>query len=196
MIIGHIGVALATRSQWRRIPLAALLLATFAPDLLRELLAVFLLPLKQTNLYSHALPWSVLLAFVAATVALAVMRDRTSAVVVFGVVLSHIALDMISGNKPLWNSGPEGIDLGHVEQAELLVETVLLLSGWYLLRRVATPAWTRNWAVPAFLIVLQAVALLGSISQRPYATRCLASPLGACTDNTWITKRWATTPFW
>ena len=196
MIIGHVGVAFAAKWRWPRISLAALLLATFAPDILRELLAAFLMPLAQANLYSHGLPWSALLAIGAGALAWAVLKDRTAGFVVFWMVLSHVALDMISGNKPLWNNGPEGIDLGHVEQVELVVESFLLLMGWYLLRRVAVPRWLKQWSVPVLLIALQVVSLAGSISQRPYASRCLASPLAACSEDSWITKRWETTPFW
>jgi hypothetical protein len=196
MIIGHIGVAFAAKSRWQRVPLFALLVATFAPDVLRELLAAFLLPLKETNLYSHGLPWSVLLALVAGTLAWAALRDRTAVFVVMGVVLSHVALDMISGSKPLWNNGPEGMDLGRVEQVELLAEATLLLVGWRLLRRVELRGWITHRWLPTLLIAIQAIVLVGSISQRPYATRCLASPLGACTGDTWLTTRWETTPFW
>jgi len=196
MIIGHVGVAFAAKWRWPRIPLPALLLATFAPDILREVLAAFLLPLAQTNLYSHGLPWSALLAFASGALAWAALRDRTASIVVFGIVLSHVALDMISGNKPLWYGGPRGIDLGHVEQVEFIVEATLLFLGWRLMRRVEMPRWTRQPWLPAILIAIQGVMLLGSISQRPYATRCLASPLGSCTDDNWITKRWETTPFW
>jgi hypothetical protein len=196
MIIGHVGVAFAAKWRWRRIPLGALLVATFAPDILRSLLSAFLLPNKQTNLYSHGLPWSALLAIAAGALAWAALRDRTAFVVVFGVVLSHVALDMISGNKPLWSNGPEGIDLGHVEQVEFIVEAALLMIGWRLMRRIDVPVWMKQLWLPTILIAIQAVVLLGSISQRPYATRCLASPLAACTDDTWITTRWETTPFW
>ena len=196
MIIGHVGVAFAAKWRWRRIPLGALLVATFAPDILRALLAAFLMPLDRANLYSHGLPWSALLAVGAGALAWAALRERTAFFVVFGVVLSHVALDMISGNKPLWSNGPNGIGVGHVEQVEFIVEAALLLVGWRLMRRIEMPSWTKQRWLPAVLIAMQGLLLLGSISQRPYATRCLASPLGACTDDTWITKRWLTTPFW
>ncbi|MEO5816864.1 MAG: hypothetical protein ABIT20_16450 [Gemmatimonadaceae bacterium] len=196
MIIGHIGVAFAATSRWRRVPLFALLVATFAPDIQRELLAALGLSLQQTNLYSHALPWSAALALGAGALTWAALRDRTSVLVVMAVVLSHVALDMISGSKPLWSNGPEGVNLGRVEQVELLVETTLLLVGWRLWRRDTKRGWMTHRWVPTLLVAIQAVVLIGSISQRPYATRCLASPLGTCTGDTWITTRWETTPFW
>ena len=197
MIIGHIGVAFGAKWRWRRVPLAALLVATFAPDILREVFAAAGFPWRQSNFYSHALPWSAILAVVAGALAWKALQDGTAGLVVFGVVLSHVALDMISGNKPLWSNGPTGLDFEHVEQVELIIESGLMLVGWYLLRRAEQSRWAEHWTLPTFLIAFQMVYLLGSISQRPYATRCLASPLGACTDASLLTKRWNTTaPFW
>jgi hypothetical protein len=196
MIIGHVGVAFAARWRWPRLPLSALLLATFAPDMLRAVLAAFQFPVVQANFYSHALPWSALLALAAGALAWAALRDGTSSLVIAAVVMSHVALDMLSGNKALWKNGVEGIDLGHVEQVELLLESALLLGGWYFLRRASAPTWLKRWWVPALLIAFQAASLAGSISQRPYASRCLASPLAACTDGSLMTRRWETTPFW
>lgn len=197
MIIGHIGIAFGAQRRWQRIPLAALLVATFAPDILRVVFAAAGFPWRQTNFYSHALPWSAILGVIAGGLAWKWLQNGTAALVVFGVVMSHVALDMISGNKPLWSNGPMGLDLEHVEQAELIVESGLMLAGWYLLHRSERTRWTAHWTVPAFLIAFQMVYLLGSISQRPYATRCFAAPIGACTDASLITKRWNTTgAFW
>ena len=195
MIIGHIGVAFAARWRWR-IPLGALLVATFAPDLLREVFAAAGFPWRETNLYSHALPWSAILAAAAGAVAWKALEDRTAGTVIFATVLSHIALDMISGNKPLWRNGPTGRGLERVEQVELILEAGLMLAGWYLLRRTRQPRWAVHWSLPLFLIAFQTADLLGSISRRPYNTRCLASPLGRCTGGSVIARRWNTTPFW
>ncbi|MEO8334562.1 MAG: hypothetical protein ABI664_06305 [bacterium] len=196
MIIGHVGVAFAAKSRWPRIPLSALLVATFATDILRVPLELLHLTLEQATLYSHALPWSAILAVIAGALAWAVQRDRTTFVVVFGVVLSHVALDLISGNKFLWNGGPRGIQLGLVEPLELLVEASIMLAGWMLLRRATHSKWLKHWSMPVVLIAVQIASVMGSISQRPYATRCLVAPLRSCTDDSWLTKRWETTPFW
>jgi hypothetical protein len=196
MIIGHVGVAFAAKARWQRIPLTALLVATFATDILREVLGALRLPPWQTTLYSHALPWSAILAVVAGALAWAALRDRSAFFVVFGVVLSHVALDLISGSKPLWNNGPQGIHLGMVEPLELMIEVAIMLAGWYQLRRVTTSRWLKQWPVPALLVLLQVGSVVGSISQRPYATRCLVAPLSTCTGDSWLTKRWETTPFW
>ena len=196
MIIGHIGVALAAKWRWPRIPLVAILAATFAPDILRLALAATGLNFQATNLYSHALPWCVLLAVATATLAWSTLHDRTAALVLGVIVLSHVALDAVSGHKPLWRNGPVGLDTGSFAQLELVVEAALVIAGWMLLRRVRAPRWATRRAVPLLLIVVQMISALGSISQRPYNSRCLAYPMGACTDDSPLTRRWETTPFW
>jgi hypothetical protein len=196
MIIGHVGVAFAAKARWPRIPLGALLVATFATDILRELLGALSFPPSQATVYSHALPWSVLLAACAGALAWIALRDRTAFLVVFGVVLSHVLLDLISGNKPLWSGGPRGIHLAMVEPIELFIETAIMLAGWYRLRRNASQSWLRHWAVPALLFIVQVGSVVGAISQRPYATRCLVSPMGTCSGGSLLTRRWETTPFW
>lgn len=196
MIMGHVGVAFAAKAPWRRIPLTALLLASFAPDILRELLATFHLSQDQVNLYSHGLPWSALLALAVGAAGWAALRDREAFAVLFALVISHIALDMISGRKVLWSHGPQGINASRNAPMELLIEGALLFGGWLLLRRTPGPRWTRHWSVPSLLLAVLIVSLLGTISQRPYATRCLASPMAACTDASLMTRRWDTAPFW
>jgi len=56
---------------------------------------------------------------------------------------------------------------------ELVVESFLLLTGWYLAEASGSARWLKHWSVPVLLIALQVVSLAGSISQRPYASRCL-----------------------
>src|ERR1700737_3102082 len=101
MIIGHIGVALAAKWRWPRTPLGALLVASLAPDILRAILAAAGLRWQQTNFYSHALPWILILAVVAGGLAWKALHDRTAGLVVGAVVVSHIVLDLISSDKPL-----------------------------------------------------------------------------------------------
>ncbi|MEP6730412.1 MAG: hypothetical protein ABJE10_07235 [bacterium] len=196
MIIGHVGVAFAAKWRWPRLPLGALLAATFAPDLLRACLALTGMPWQRSNPYSHGFPWSAILAVGAGILAWRILRDRTAGVVVFGLVVAHIALDMVSGNKQLWANGPAGIDLGSFEQLELVIEAALLLTGWTLMRRLTRPRWATHWSVPTLLLAVQTITLAGSISQRPYDIRCLSYPISPCTNRSVITKRWVTTPFW
>lgn len=196
MIIGHIGVALGAKRAWPRLPLILLLGSTFAPDLWREVLAAAGLHWRLTNLYSHALPWSLALALLAGGLAWLVRRDRTAGMVVAGLVASHILLDMISGDKPLWSGNTVGLAVQNFQQLELVIEATLLLVGWKLVWRMYGTGRSARWALPVMLIVFQAGYLLGAISQRPYLTRCLAWPMGPCSDTSWLTMKWDTPPFW
>ncbi|MEO7457513.1 MAG: hypothetical protein ABIY52_14710 [Gemmatimonadaceae bacterium] len=197
MIIGHIGAAIGARRRWPAIPVAALLAATFLPDLVRKLLenTVFLSP--DADFHSHALPWSLLLAVGAGGVAWLATRSRVTALVICGVVLSHVALDMISGTKALWAGGPTGFNVRAFAPLELVVESTLVIAAWRYLRQgsASRPWYASSW-MPVALVVLEAVLLAGSISQRPYLSRCIGHPALQCDGGMFLTRRWDTGPFW
>jgi hypothetical protein len=197
MIIGHIGVAYLAKARWPRVPLGALLFASFAPDILREVFASMGLEWRQTNLYSHGLPWCLLLAAASGVMAWKALADRTrtAGVVVAGLVLVHIALDLISGKKDMGPGGLIGLDLESFQQFELLLEGGLLLGGWWMMRRVVAPRWATRRTMPAALLLLEATYLAGSMSLRPYKTKCLASPMTECTGKSLLTRKWNTRPF-
>jgi hypothetical protein len=197
MIIGHIGVAYAAKARWPRVPLGALLLASLSPDILREVFASAGLDWRQTNLYSHGLPWCLLLAAAAGLLAWKALADRTrmAGIVVAGLVLLHVALDLVSGNKDMGPGGPVGLYLESFQQLELVIESGLLLAGWWMMRRAVAPRWATHWVMPVALILLEATYLAGSMSMRPYKTRCLASPMAECSDRSLLTRKWNTRPF-
>lgn len=180
MIIGHVGVAYAARARWTRIPFALLVAATMAPDLLRLGLMPLGLGFQRLNLYSHAFPWSVALAAGAGAVVWAIWRDRVWALVIAAVVLSHIALDVISGRKPLWIGGPTGLDLQRFQQLEFAIEGLLLFVGWRTLRRRAPHRAITRRVVLAALLAGHAVYLATTLMERPYATRCIEYPIQPC----------------
>lgn len=198
MIIGHIGVAFAAKGRWPLVPLGALLVATLAPDFLREVFALAGFGWRQTNLYSHGVPWSVILAAAAGLLAWKAFaaRTRTAGVVVAGLVVAHIALDLISGHKDMGPGAPVGLYVESFQQLELVIESGLVLVGWRVMRRGGAPRWATHWGMPALLILLETTYLAGTMSLRPYSTRCLASPVAACTDGSWLTMKWNTRPFW
>jgi hypothetical protein len=185
MLIGHLGPACAARARWADIPMGWLLVATMAPDLARLALSVSSNASRlDLNQYTHYLPWSLALAAVVALLAWSVRRDRRTAVVVGVVVLSHVALDMISGRKPLWWGGPMGLDVQQYQQLEFVIEAVLLVAGWRLLRRAERRSFFAHRGVLAALLVIEAVYLTKSLLDRPYATRCIEYPLQPC----WIRR--------
>jgi hypothetical protein len=182
MIIGHVGVAFAARWRWPRIPLGWLVGASLAPDILRGLLGLTGMPWRVTNLYSHTLPWSALLAGAFALLAWAILRDARAAVVVFALVASHIALDFLSGRKELWVTGPTGLNLEEVEQVEFLLECVMAWIGWRLIRGTSAPRWVTSRSLLLLMFVVQAQYLLFSYYSRPWLTRCVIYPFAPCPD--------------
>jgi hypothetical protein len=184
MLIGHLGLAYAARARWRDIPVAWLAAATFAPDLARLTLQAAGVDRWDLNLYTHLLPWSLLLAGALALLAWSVGHNARWAIVIGALVLSHIGLDMISGHKPLWIGGPMGLDVQRYQQLEFVIEAALLVVGWRLLRRAEQGTQLARRSVLAALLVVEAVYLGKSLLDRPYATRCIEYPVQPC----WIRR--------
>jgi hypothetical protein len=185
MLIGHLGPAFAARARWADIPMGWLVGATMVPDLARLALSATPAAARMDlNQYTHFLPWSLLLAAAVGFLAWLVRRDRTTALVVGALVLSHVALDMISGRKPLWWGGPMGLDLQEYQQVELVIEAALLVAGWRSLRRVERRSIVARRSVLAALLLVEALYLRATFLARPYATRCIEYPLRPC----WIRR--------
>ena len=180
VLIGHVGAAFAARRRWPAAPLGWLLCASFAPDVWRIALADSGYRWWPSNTYSHALPWSGIIALVVGSMAWPVLRDGRAALVIAGLSASHVALDMISGWKPLWVGGPVGLDLYHVEQAEFALEGILAWAGWRLLRPTTVPGWVARRRMLVFLLAVQAVYSWTAYRSRPAATRCWTYPFAPC----------------
>lgn len=182
MIIGHLGVAFASRARWPRMSVYWLLLATMAPDILRFVLLAGGMSRGYATLYSHVLPWSALLAIALGLVAFTFARDRSVAVVTLIVVLSHIVLDAVSGQKAIWDGSPPGLNAQRYVQLEFVIEGALAWWGWRLLRRSQSPTWLSRRSVLATLLAFEAAFQWWTLEQRPYATRCWVWPLESCWD--------------
>ena len=180
MIIGHFGVAFAARARWPRISVYWLMFASVAPDLLRPALAATGMPMGFTTRYSHLLPWSLYLALVLGTVAFVMYRDFGAGVISALVVLSHIALDAISGQKALWDGSPPGLNAQHYMQLEFVIEGAICWWGWWLLRRSPSPTWLSRRSVLVALLLFEGLFQVWRLEQRPYATRCWVWPLKSC----------------
>jgi hypothetical protein len=180
MIIGHLGVAFATRARWPRLSIYWLLVATMAPDLYRAVLASAGMSMWATTRYSHVLPYSALFALVLGVMALAFFRSWHAGQITVVVVLSHILLDAVSGQKALWDGGPAGLNAQRYQQLELVIEAAICWWGWRLLRRSPSPTWLSRRSVLAALLAFEAVFQAWSLNQRPYATRCWVWPLESC----------------
>jgi hypothetical protein len=156
LIIGHVGVASASRAVRRDAPIVLLLLATFAPDLLDGAYSIAGI-CSPFGVYSHSLPVIAILAAVGALVALYVTGSVTTALVVAGVVVTHLALDLITGEKMLWPQGPiVGLHVYQWPVADLAIEVPLIVCGWALLRRSGSgPAWASSRAALVMLLAAQ-----------------------------------------
>jgi membrane-bound metal-dependent hydrolase YbcI (DUF457 family) len=134
MYIGHVGVALAAKRMRPSIALAALLVATYTPDWVDSGLCLVRVSNPQ-GMLSHSIPAIALLALVGFAVYALHTRDWAAALLVAGVILSHMLLDWITGDKPTWPGGPMiGLGLYRYPVADFIVEGLLIVIGVALYR--------------------------------------------------------------
>src|SRR5260221_12849383 len=104
MIVGHIGAAFAARRRWPHVSLAILIVASLLPDLLRVLFLPFGLFSQQSNVYTHGVPWIVLIAAASGLIAWRALRSTSAGVAVPALGLSHVLLELASGADELWRA--------------------------------------------------------------------------------------------
>jgi len=158
VVTGHLAFAYAARARWPRATIVPLLLASIVPDL-----ADFVLPQGDQcrtacGLYTHAFPAVIVLAVAVAWLAWQIWHRQTTALLSGAMVLLHVAGDLITGDKPFWPGGMNlGFGLYRVQAADFVLETALVIAGWYLLRRTANaPKFAVHPATLATLIAAQA----------------------------------------
>ena len=156
MYIGHVGAALAAKRVRASIGLLALLVATYTPDWVDGglCLAGFYNPML-----SHSVPAVVLFSLVGFALYALKTRDLPAALVVAGVIFSHMLLDWVTGYKPTWPGGPMiGLDLYSNPVADFIVEGVLIVIGALLYARTLPPRqrpWIDMSIMLGALLVLQ-----------------------------------------
>lgn len=154
MIVGHIGVAAATRSVWRRTSLPWLLVACVSPDIVDVVLALAGV-CNPYGLYSHTIHSVVLQAAMLGGAALLVTGSRATAFGSALMVFLHLPPDLITGHKIYWPGGPMlGLYVYQWPLLDFLIEAPILIIGWWLLRRSpGAPRWA-TWVL--VLVVLLA----------------------------------------
>jgi hypothetical protein len=169
VITGHLGIAAAVRSRWPAASLLWLLPASIAPDLLDVVLAL-LGVCNPYGLYSHSVPAAALLAVVLGGAAFLGTGSRTTGLAVAALVLLHLPADMITGNKIFWPGGPLiGLDLYSHPVLDFVLEALIALGGWWLLRRAAAvPRWAAVGVAACALVLVQA-AFDGAVLHKPSA---------------------------
>lgn len=156
MITGHLGIAGAAHAARRDSSLVWLLVASMAPDLV-DALFVAVGSCNPHGLYSHTVPAAALLAVVLGAVSYFVTGRRATGVLVAALVLAHLPPDFLTGHKLFWPGG-ELIGLGLYEHpvADFVLEALLVLAGWSLLRsRGWAPRWATGRAALVGLLVVQ-----------------------------------------
>ena len=84
-----------------------------------------------TAAWSHSLPAVCVLAAAFAALTLALRHCKKDAAVVALVCLSHVAVDYLTGHKPLWLGGPVvGLGLYKYQLIDFVIESAVVVVGW------------------------------------------------------------------
>ena len=144
MYVGHVGAALVAKSARTNIGLLALLVATYTPDWVDGGLCLAG-SYSSLGMLSHSVPAVVIFALIGFTLYACKTGDWTSALVIAGLIVSHMVLDWITGYKPTWPGGPRiGLRLYHHPVADFIVEAALIVAGAILYGRTLSPR-QRPW---------------------------------------------------
>jgi hypothetical protein len=192
MFIGHFGVALAAKKVAPRPSLGTLTLAALLVD---GIWPVFLLlgweqvaivpgitavtPLDFVWYpYTHSLVAGVLWGALLGGAYYLLRRDRTGALWLAALVLSHWILDFIAHRPdlPLWPGGPKfGLGLWYSVPATLIVEYALLALGAWLYASVTRPRdRAGTWALWTFVAALGGIYAASVFGPPPPSVQALA----------------------
>jgi hypothetical protein len=160
MYIGHVGAALAAKRFRASIGLFALLVATYAPDWVDGGLCLAGVS-NPDGMLSHSIPAVLLFALAGFTLYAVRSRDRASALIIAGLIVSHMVLDWITGYKPTWSGGPMiGLRLYGHPVADFVVEGLVIVAGALLYARTLPPR-RRPWIDVAIMLAALLVLQLG-----------------------------------
>lgn len=169
MIVGHVGIAAAAKSAWRRTSFPWLLVGCAAPDLVDVGFAIARV-CNPYGLYSHTVPAAALLAAVIGGTAFLTTDSRATGLATALMVLLHLPPDLITGHKIFWPGGPMlGLDVYGRPLLDFAIEAPILIAGWWMLRRSRSGPW---WATSALVLVV----LLGGQAVLDVAVRDGAKP--------------------
>lgn len=192
MFLGHFGVALAAKQVAPRPSLGTLVLAAQLAD---GLWPIFLLlgweevkiepgitavtPLLFVSYpYSHSIPADLIWAAVLGGGYYLLRRDRSGALWVAGLVLSHWVLDFVAHrpDMPVWPGGPSvGLGLWYSLPATLIVEYSIFGAGILVYTRATRPRDRQGsllfWA---FVLTLGAIYPLSLFGPPPPTVQALA----------------------
>ena len=204
VFVGHLAVALAANRASPRTPLAALVAATFALDLIWPVLLLAgvervrvapgitaFTPLAFEHYpWSHSLSMSVIWGVAAGRLAAARVGRLGSGVAVGLVVISHWLLDFLTHRPdlPLWPGGPEvGLGLWHSIPGTLLVEGALYAGAIAIYTRgTRARSAAGAWSLWSLVVFTGAIWISGPWGPPPPNARAVA----------WVALALWVFPFW
>lgn len=160
MYAGHLGVALAAKGLRREEPLATLIVASIATDLIVAGLDIGGVDVPE-GLSPHSIPGTLALGLAFGAIVFAFTRSGRRAAFVGLVVLLHTLADYVTSYIPTWPGGPRlGLFLYRFPIADLVIECAVILAGWWVYRRGLATEVRNSWATWAILTVLLACQAL------------------------------------
>jgi hypothetical protein len=174
VITGHLGIAGAAHAGRHDSSLPWLLGAAMAPDIV-DALFVVVGSCNPYGLYSHTLLAAALLAVVVGAVAYFATGQRATGWLAAVLVLAHLPADFITGRKLFWPGGElMGLRLYERPAADFVLEGLLVLLGWWLLRRQpSAPRWaTSRLALAALLVFQLSTDIAGSLRSGMKPSAC------------------------
>jgi len=179
VIAGHLGVAMAARARWSRVPLLVIAVAAIFPDII-DFVTAALRVCGPNGLYSHSLPSIAIQAVVLGGAVTAWRRSPSAGAVVAAMILLHLAADYITGLKLLWPGGPVvGLNLYSHPVGDFILEAVVTFGGWRILRTsTARDRWSSAPMLLVILLATQAALDIASFAVGPVKPNgCSTSPL-------------------
>jgi len=168
--IGHVGAALGAKRVRASIGLLPLLIATYAPDWVDTGMCAAG-AFNPNEMLSHSIPAVLVLALLGFGLYGAVTRDWKGALVVAGVVVSHMLLDWITGYKPTWPGGRMiGLQLYDHPIADFIAEGVAIVVGTLLYAQLSSRRQSRWTDFSIMLVALLALQLTIDIAHMVMAS--------------------------
>jgi hypothetical protein len=174
MFIGHVAIALAGKRVRESVPLAALLVATFGPDVIEiTLLAIERWQNMPTSLGSHSIPAVALGAAVVGAAYWLRRDDGRGGALLCAIYASHWAADLLTGSaKPTWLGGPRlGLSLYDHPTIDFFIESALLLGAWVFFWPARDSRYRPRAIQIAALIALVVLQLVFNASERLFGVR-------------------------
>ncbi len=152
MFTGHLGLALGARGFHTRLPMWALVTAAMLPDLVNTAWALTGYG-DPGDVRSHGWVAAATSAALLGGLYLAVSRQISAAMLLAGLVVSHLVADYVtSQGMPPWPGGPRiGLHLYTNDPLDFAIEATMVIGGWLIYRRKIVPEQRR--ALPLGLML-------------------------------------------